>query len=124
MDIFVDTQITDILEPFCKKFYTACLDDDIDDKYYNYYLSMDQNEKFNNFIYTIIDNQICFKKYYDILLINGCDKIEVNKFFYNYLKMKQKSQKKLWSWNELSEFNIDPDMEDLEITTTSKYKFF
>ena len=34
--------------------------------------------------------------------------------------MKQKSQKKIWSWNELDEFNID----DQEIKTTNKYKFF
>jgi len=122
MDIFVDTQITDILEPFCKKFYSACLDEDED--YYNHYITMDQNEKFNNFICTIIGDKICFKKYYDILLINGCDKNEVNKFFYNYLKMKQKSEKKIWSWAEMEQFNIDPDNEDWEIETTSKYKFF
>jgi len=122
MDIFVDTQITDILEPFCKKFYTACLDEDED--YYNHYITMDQNEKFNNFICTIIGDKICFKKYYDILLINGCDKNEVNKFFYNYLKMKHKSEKKIWSWAEMEQFNIDPDNEDWEIETTSKYKFF
>ena len=122
MDIFVDTQITDILEPFCKKFYSACLDED--DDYYNHYITMDQNEKFNNFICTIIGDKICFKKYYDILLINGCDKNEVNKFFYNYLKMKHKSEKKIWSWAEMEQFNIDPDNEDWEIETTSKYKFF
>jgi len=122
MDIFVDTQITDILEPFCKKFYSACLDEDED--YYNHYITMDQNEKFNNFICTIIGDKICFKKYYDILLINGCDKNEVNKFFYNYLKMKHKSEKKIWSWAEMEQFNIDPDNEDWEIETTSKYKFF
>lgn len=122
MDIFVDTQITDILEPFCKKFYSACLDEDED--YYNHYITMDQNEKFNNFICTIIGDKVCFKKYYDILLINGCDKKEVNAFFYNYLKMKQKSEKKLWSWSEMEHFNIDPDMKDWEIQTTSKYKFF
>ena len=122
MDIFVDTQITDILEPFCKKFYTACLDEDED--YYNHYITMDQNEKFNNFICTIIGDKVCFKKYYDILLINGCDKKEVNSFFYNYLKMKQKSEKKIWSWSEMEHFNIDPDMKDWEIETTSKYKFF
>lgn len=122
MDIFVDTQITDILEPFCKKFYTACLDEDED--YYNHYITMDQNEKFNNFICTIIGDKICFKKYYEVLLINGCNKNEVNKFFYNYLKMKHKSEKKIWSWAEMEHFNIDPDMEDWEIETTSKYKFF
>jgi len=122
MDIFVDTQITDILEPFCKKFYSACLDED--DDYYNHYITMDQNEKFNNFICTIIGDKVCFKKYYDILLINGCDKKEVNSFFYNYLKMKQKSEKKIWSWSEMEHFNIDPDMKDWEIETTSKYKFF
>jgi hypothetical protein len=122
MDIFVDTQITDILEPFCKKFYSACLDEDED--YYNHYITMDQNEKFNNFICTIIGDKVCFKKYYDILLINGCDKKEVNSFFYNYLKMKQKSEKKIWSWSEMEHFNIDPDMKDWEIETTSKYKFF
>ena len=83
MNVEVDSKITDLLEIYCKKFYSAVLDDDPD-----FYL-----------------------KY-------------KNKFFYYYMKMKQKSIKKIWSWNELMEFNIDPDNKDMDIETTTKYSFF
>jgi hypothetical protein len=121
MEIYINAEITDILEPLCKKFYSECLDED--ESYYQYFKEMNKEEKFNNYVYTIISDKKCFKSYYD-LLIKKVNKKEVNEFFYNYLKMKQKSQKKIWSWNELMEFNIDPYCEDLEINTTSKYKFF
>ena len=122
MDVEVDSNITDLLDIYCKKFYTAVLDDDPD--FYLKYKNMDKNDKFNNFIYTIINDNETFVRYYAILLDNGCIKAEVNKFFYYYMKMKQKSIKKIWSWNELMEFNIDPDNKDMDIETTTKYSFF
>ena len=122
MDVEVNSNITDLLEIYCKKFYTAVLDDDPD--FYLKYKNMDTNDKFNNFIYTIINDNETFVRYYAILLDNGCIKTEVNKFFYYYMKMKQKSIKKIWSWNELMEFNIDPDNKDMDIETTTKYSFF
>ena len=122
MDVEVDSKITDLLEIYCKKFYSAVLDDDPD--FYLKYKNMDTNDKFNNFIYTIINDNETFVRYYAILLDNGCIKAEVSKFFYYYLKMKQKSIKKIWSWNELMEFNIDPDNKDMDIETTTNYSFF
>ena len=122
MDVEVDSNITDLLDIYCKKFYTAVLDDDPD--FYLKYKKMDKMDKFNNFIYTIINDNETFVRYYAILLDNGCDKVEVNKFFYYYMKMKQKSIKKIWSWNELMEFNIDPDNKDMDIEATTKYSFF
>ena len=118
MDIQIDTQITDILEKYCKKFYSAILDQDQD--FYLKYKTMDENDRFNNFIYTIIADNDSFVRYYAILIDKGCDKTELNRFFYLYMKMKQKSEEKLWSWNELESFNID----DPDVKTTLKYKFF
>jgi len=118
MDIFVNEEITDILEKAMKKFYSCCLDED--DNYYDYYKTLDNNQKFNNFIWIILEDKSCFKNYYNILIKSGICKKEINEFFYKYLKMKQKSLKKIWSWNEVEEFNID----DVDIKTTNKYKFF
>lgn len=122
MDVQVDCGITDILEIYCKQFYSVCLDEE--PEFYLKYKKMDQNEKFNTFIYTIIQDNPTFVRYYAILIDKGCDKKELNKFFYYYLKMKHKSEKKIFSWNELLEFNIDPNNEDMDIKTTSTYKFF
>jgi hypothetical protein len=118
MDIFVNTEITDILEKAMKKFYSCCLDEDED--YYNYYKTLDNNQKFNNFILIILENKSSFKNYYNTLIKSGISKKEINEFFYKYLKMKQKSLKKIWSFTEIEEFEID----DVDINIENKYKFF
>ncbi len=118
MDIWVDEKITNILEPYVRKFYSACIDEEED--YYNKYITMDNNTKFNNFIWTVIGDNKVFKQYYNILLINGCNKKEVNKFFYAYLKMKKKSEDGCWSWSEIDEWDIP--LEDIKKTST-KFSF-
>jgi hypothetical protein len=118
MDIYVNTEITDILEKAMKKFYSICLDEDND--YYDYYKTLDNNQKFNNFILIILENKSSFKNYYNTLIKSGICKKEINEFFYKYLKMKQKSQKKIWSFTEIEEFEID----DVDINIENKYKFF
>ena len=85
MDIEADPKILFILEHYCKKFYSAVLDDDED--FYEKYKSMDQNDRFNNFIYTIINDNNTFVKYHKLLTNLGCDKKELNKFFYIYFKI-------------------------------------
>lgn len=118
MDIYIDTKITDILEKSMKLFYRTVLDEE--PEYYDYYKTLDKNERFNNFIWIILEDKKTFKNFYNLLIDSNCKKNEINDFFYKYLKMKQKSEKKIWSWNEIDEFNID----DPEIKTTNKYKFF
>lgn len=118
MDIFVNEEITDVLQKHMKKFYSCCLDED--DNYYDYYKTLDNNQKFNNFIWIILEDKSCFKNYYNILIKSQISKKEINEFFYKYLKMKQKSVKKIWSFSEIEEFKID----DLDINIENKYKFF
>ena len=118
MDINADPKILFILETFCKKFYSAVLDDDED--FYEKYKSMDQNDRFNNFIYTIINDNDTFVKYHKLLINLGCDKKNLNNFFYIYLKMREKSIKKKFSFNEIEEFKID----DFDVDIESKYIFF
>ena len=118
MDISTDGYIIHILEFYCKKFYTAVLNDDED--FYEKYKSMDRNDKFNNFIYTIINDNDTFVKYHKLLINSGCDRKELNKFFYTYFKMREKSIKKKFSFAEIEEFEID----DFDIDIDNKYKFF
>tara|TARA_R110000772_G_scaffold97213_2_gene196384 strand:+ start:531 stop:887 length:357 start_codon:yes stop_codon:yes gene_type:complete len=118
MDIFVNEEITNVLEKHMKKFYSCVLDEDND--YFDYYKKLNNNQKFNNFMWTILEDKSCFKNYYNILIKSHICKKEINEFFYKYLKMKQKSKKKLWSFSEIEEFKID----DLDINIENKYKFF
>ena len=118
MDINADPKILFILEHYSKKFYTAVLDDDED--FYEKYKSMDQNDRFNNFIYTIINDNDTFVKYHKLLINAGCDKKKLNKFFYTYFKMREKSIKKKFSFAEIEEFKID----DFDIDIENKYTFF
>jgi len=118
MDIYVDTKITDILEPLCRKFYSECLDEE--ESYYEFYKTMDQNKRFNNFIITIISDKKTFNNYYKLLINKGCDKKELNKFFYAYMKMKKKSEDGCFSWNEIEEWDIP---EEQIKKTSTKFTF-
>jgi|TARA_R110000782_G_scaffold4451_4_gene15794 alpha-mannosidase len=119
MDIYVSSEITDVLEIYSKKFYNAVLDEQED--FYEKYKTMDSNERFNYFIYTILDDNDTFKRYYKLLLNGGCDKKELNKFFYTYMKMREKSILKKFSWAEIDAFNIGFDV---DVNCSSDYKFF
>lgn len=118
MDIETDSNIINILEFYCKKFYNAVLDDD--ETFYEKYKVMNHNDRFNNFIYTIINDNDTFVKYHKLLVNAGCDKTGLNKFFYTYFKMREKSVKKKFSFAEIEEFEID----DMDVDVDSKYKFF
>ena len=119
MDILVSEQITDLLEPRCKMFHKLMLDSD--DTYYDYYKTLNQDQRFQTFIFSILDQNKPFKKYYDFLIYNGCNKKDVNNFFYYYLKMKHKSENGIWSWSEIEELEIE--LEDIK-KTTNTFKFF
>ena len=62
MDILVSEQITDLLEPRCKMFHKLMLDSD--DTYYDYYKTLNQDQRFQTFIFSILDQNKPFKKYY------------------------------------------------------------
>ena len=61
------------------------------------------------------------KTLHNKLLDAGIDKKKINRFIYSFLKLHHKTEKGLWSWNEIEEFNINFD--NIKQTST-KYTFF
>jgi len=55
------------------------------------------------------------------LLNAGVDKKKINKFIYSFLKINHKSEKGIWSWNEIEEWDIPFDKVK---KSTTKYSFF
>jgi len=49
------------------------------------------------------------KTLHNKLLDAGIDKKKINSFIYSFLKLNHKTEKGLWSWNEIEEFNINFD---------------
>ena len=60
------------------------------------------------------------KTLHNKLLDAGIDKKKINKFIYSFLKLNHKTEKGMWSWNEIEELNIDFNQIK---TTTTKYTF-
>jgi len=58
---------------------------------------------------------------YNKLVNAGINKKKANRFIYSFLKINHKTNKGIWSWNEIEEFNIDCNK--IKNTTTT-YKFF
>jgi len=58
---------------------------------------------------------------YNKLVNNGIDKKKANKFIYSVLKLNYKTDKRLWSFNELELFDIPMEMMG---DRSSQYKFF
>ena len=48
-------------------------------------------------------------------------KKKINKFIYSFLKINHKSEKGIWSWNEIEEWDIPFDKVK---KSTTKYSFF
>ena len=61
------------------------------------------------------------KLIHDKLLNAGINKKKVNNFIYSFLKINHKTEKGIWSWAEIDEYDIELD--NIKQTTT-KYKFF
>jgi len=61
------------------------------------------------------------KTLHNKLLDAGIDKKKINSFIYSFLKLNHKTEKGLFSWNEIEEFNID--FNNIKQTST-KYCFF
>ena len=72
----------------------------------------------NFFLQGLLEHKFGVKYLYNKLTKGGYDKTLTNQFIYKLLKLKHKQQNKLWSWEEMCEYNIDYDS---EITTTTKY---
>lgn len=80
-----------------------------------------QSTLINIYVNITLQDKKGVKRLYDIINTNSnnsIDKKKINKFIYTFLKIRHKQTYKLWSWNELQNFEIDYDP---EIKTTSKY---
>lgn len=75
-----------------------------------------QCNMFQNFINLTLERKDGVKLLYNILQKNNIEKKIINKFLYQFLKLKHKQKYKLWSWFEAMEFDIDDS--DIENTTT------
>lgn len=62
-----------------------------------------------------------FQMLYHKLIDGGCGKKKTKDFLYSLIKLNLKTEKGIFSWNEIEELNIDYD---LVKKTTTKYKFF
>ena len=58
---------------------------------------------------------------YNKLIDGGVGKKNTNKFLYDLLKMDLKTDKGIFSWNEIEEWNLDFDVVK---KSTTKYSFF
>ncbi len=80
-----------------------------------------QSTLINLYVNITLQDKKGVKRLYDIInknSNNSIDKKKINKFIYTFLKIRHKQTYKMWSWNELQNFEIEYDP---EIKTTSKY---
>ena len=117
MDFSTEYKIIELLDKDYRRYKTAVLD--LDDSFISEFEN-DPDKMWNTFIFGICNDNSCLVNCIKYLIKHGCNKEKVNKFFYNYLKMKHKCELGLFSWNEISELDIDLDA--IKDTTTT-YKF-
>ena len=80
-----------------------------------------QSTLINLYVNITLQDKKGVKRLYDIInknSNNSIDKKKINKFIYTFLKIRHKQTYKMWSWNDLQNFEIEYDP---EIKTTSKY---
>ena len=80
---------------------------------YNYWIMF--------YLISKIQHKDGFKLLYHKLIDGGIGKEKTNKFLYSLLKLNYKTEKKLWSFNELEIFDIPMDLMG---DKSSQYKFF
>lgn len=122
MNIEIDSTIAHVLEKDFRKFKSRLFD--MEDSFYEEYKNNNNADEtfYNYFIYAIINQPGTLQKVYKKLLNAGCDKKIINDLFYKHLKFQHKANTNQWSFNELSELDLDIPL-DVDIKF-SNYKFF
>jgi hypothetical protein len=117
MEFETQSKILELLNKDFRKYKSTLLDLD---ENYNEKFENHNDEMWNCFIFGICSDTKILVKCIKNLIEKGCNKEKVNKFFYNYLKMKYKMDNGMWSWNEIEEFDIP--LEEIKKSST-KYSF-
>jgi hypothetical protein len=78
-----------------------------------------QSTLINIYVNITLQDKKGVKRLYDIInknSNNSIDKKKINKFIYTFLKIRHKQTYKLWSFCEMMDFDIEPDV-DIKLTT-------
>ncbi len=121
----VNKQCSKVLVPYVKKFIDGLMKQKIPiEEIVQNYEELKKTEGavqsslFQNFINLTLERKDGVTLLHNILEKNNIEKKIINKFLYQFLKLKHKQKYKLWSWFEAIEFEID----DTDInSTTTKY---
>lgn len=124
---YIDDNIIDVLLPHVYTLKELCISNQTIKNYILNDSSCDNIFTDDNYWLTIyllitLSRPKGVKSLYNLLLKKNIETKKINKFIYYVLKLNIKSEKQLYSWNEIIEWNIDT-MEN-DVTTTNSYKFF
>jgi len=111
MDIAIDIDFWIILKKEFKKFKSYLKDYD-EEQFLNY----NEGQFECLFLYSIVNDTPTMKKVKKKLMNNGLEEKYINDLFYTIMKYKHKVENKIWSWNEIQDYDIPLDM--IEKTTT------
>ncbi len=116
----IDKEIIKILEPEFLKFIRICIKkEDINELVKDPACEGDDDVVyfFNLYIQCLLEHKLGVSLLYKRLTQRGYDSKKANKFIYKVLKLKHKNKYKLWTWNEMVEYDIEYDPE----IKTTKY---
>ena len=116
----IDAEIIKILEPEFLKFVRICIKkEDINELVKDPACEGDDDVVyfFNLYIQCLLEHKLGVSLLYKRLTQRGYDSKKANKFIYKVLKLKHKNKYKLWTWNEMVEYDIEYDPE----IKTTKY---
>ncbi len=116
----IDAEIIKILEPEFLKFVRICIKkEDINELVKDPACEGDDDVVyfFNVYIQCLLEHKLGVSLLYKRLTQRGYDSKKANKFIYKVLKLKHKNKYKLWTWNEMVEYDIEYDPE----IKTTKY---
>ena len=117
MEFETQPKILELLNKDFRKYKSTLID--LDESFIVKFENNHDN-MWNMFMFGICGDKDILVKCIKNLIEKDCNKKEVNKYFYRYLKMKYKMDNGLWSWNEIEEFDIP--LEEIKKTST-KYSF-
>ena len=116
----IDAEIIKILEPEFLKFVRICIKkEDINELVKDPACEGDDDVVyfFNLYIQCLLEHKLGVSLLYKRLTQRGYDSKKANKFIYKVLKLKHKNKYKMWTWNEMVEYDIEYDPE----IKTTKY---
>lgn len=117
----IDKKIVEILQPDFMKFYAMLMKEEEFPKMLEDPACEGEDDIvyfLNCYLQGILEHKKGLTLLYKKIVGGGYCKKKTNRFLYQLLKLKHKTKYKLWSWNEMIDFNIDYDP---SIKTTTNY---